>query len=176
MTESRWRGIDHLGIAVPDLEAARELFTERLGFRVVEEEEVAAVKVAVAEHPGRAFGRPAGQFVQGVAQRLPDHRALAKATGEVLEKEVHLETEAVRIQSRSVLPVGTRQHRGGLPRDVGGQPYRPFEQGPAESGVLIGRRTSTGRHHRGDGHPILAFGCNRLQQDGRVVRRQRGPH
>jgi methylmalonyl-CoA epimerase len=48
MTE-RWRGIDHLGIAVPDLAAARDLFTRVLGFRVVAEEKVVDQKVRVVK-------------------------------------------------------------------------------------------------------------------------------
>ena len=45
--EGRYRGIDHLGIAVTDLEEARRVFTRLLGFRVVEEEEVPDQKVRV---------------------------------------------------------------------------------------------------------------------------------
>jgi methylmalonyl-CoA/ethylmalonyl-CoA epimerase len=45
----RWRGIDHLGIAVPDLDAARDVFTRVLGFRVVEEEVVEDQKVRVVK-------------------------------------------------------------------------------------------------------------------------------
>jgi methylmalonyl-CoA epimerase len=45
----RYRGIDHLGIAVPDLEAARRVFSEHLGFRVVEEDEVPSQKVRVVK-------------------------------------------------------------------------------------------------------------------------------
>jgi methylmalonyl-CoA/ethylmalonyl-CoA epimerase len=45
----RWQGIDHLGIAVPDLVAARDVFTRVLGFRVVAEEEVADQKVRVVK-------------------------------------------------------------------------------------------------------------------------------
>jgi len=48
MTENRYRGIDHLGIAVPDLSAAREVFT-KLGFRVVAEEDVPDQKVRVVK-------------------------------------------------------------------------------------------------------------------------------
>jgi methylmalonyl-CoA epimerase len=43
----RYRGIDHLGIAVADLEAARDVFTRLLGFRVTEEEAVPDQKVRV---------------------------------------------------------------------------------------------------------------------------------
>jgi methylmalonyl-CoA epimerase len=49
MEQPRWKGIDHLGIAVPDLEAARRVFTERLGFRVVEEEDVPDQRVRVVK-------------------------------------------------------------------------------------------------------------------------------
>lgn len=49
MTEGRWRGIDHLGIAVADLTAAKDVFTRLLGFRVVEEEEVRDQKVRVVK-------------------------------------------------------------------------------------------------------------------------------
>lgn len=45
----RYRGIDHLGIAVPDLDAAREVFTKLLGLRVVAEEEVPDQKVRVVK-------------------------------------------------------------------------------------------------------------------------------
>ncbi|MGQ0722498.1 MAG: methylmalonyl-CoA epimerase [Candidatus Eiseniibacteriota bacterium] len=48
MTE-RWKGIDHLGIAVPDLAAARDVFTRVLGFRVVAEENVPDQKVRVVK-------------------------------------------------------------------------------------------------------------------------------
>lgn len=44
-----YRGIDHLGIAVPDLEAARDVFTRLLGFRVTEEEEVPDQRVRVVK-------------------------------------------------------------------------------------------------------------------------------
>ena len=37
---ARYRGIDHVGIAVPDLEAARRVFEGLLGMRVVSEEAV----------------------------------------------------------------------------------------------------------------------------------------
>lgn len=49
MANERYRGIDHLGLAVPDLEAARDVFTRLLGFRVVEEEEVPDQKVRVVK-------------------------------------------------------------------------------------------------------------------------------
>jgi methylmalonyl-CoA epimerase len=48
MTE-RWKGIDHLGIAVPDLAAARDVFTRVLGFRVVAEEDVPDQRVRVVK-------------------------------------------------------------------------------------------------------------------------------
>jgi methylmalonyl-CoA epimerase len=44
-----FRGIDHLGIAVADLAAARHVFEELLGLPVVEEEEVAEQKVRVVK-------------------------------------------------------------------------------------------------------------------------------
>ena len=44
-----YRGIDHLGIAVPDLDAARDVFTRLLGFRVTEEEEVPDQRVRVVK-------------------------------------------------------------------------------------------------------------------------------
>jgi len=49
MSEGRWNGIDHLGIAVADLSAAKDVFTRLLGFRVVEEEEVREQKVRVVK-------------------------------------------------------------------------------------------------------------------------------
>jgi methylmalonyl-CoA epimerase len=45
----RYLGIDHLGIAVADLESAREIFTKLLGFAVVEEEDVPDQKVRVVK-------------------------------------------------------------------------------------------------------------------------------
>jgi methylmalonyl-CoA epimerase len=45
----RYRGIDHLGIAVLDLEAAREIFTKLLGFTVVKEEDVPDQQVRVVK-------------------------------------------------------------------------------------------------------------------------------
>jgi methylmalonyl-CoA epimerase len=48
MTE-RWKGIDHLGIAVPDLALARDVFTRVLGFRVVDEEDVPDQRVRVVK-------------------------------------------------------------------------------------------------------------------------------
>ncbi|MGH2569765.1 MAG: methylmalonyl-CoA epimerase [bacterium] len=45
----RYRGIDHLGIAVADLAAARDVFTRLLGFRVVEEEVVEDQRVRVVK-------------------------------------------------------------------------------------------------------------------------------
>jgi methylmalonyl-CoA epimerase len=44
-----YRGIDHLGIAVADLAAARDVFTRLLGFRVTEEEEVVDQRVRVVK-------------------------------------------------------------------------------------------------------------------------------
>ena len=49
MTERRYFGIDHLGIAVENLDAAREVFTKLLGFRVTGEEQVADQKVRVVK-------------------------------------------------------------------------------------------------------------------------------
>jgi len=46
MKKHRYLGIDHLGLAVPDLRAAREAF-EKLGLRVTEEEEVPDQRVRV---------------------------------------------------------------------------------------------------------------------------------
>jgi methylmalonyl-CoA epimerase len=45
----RYRGIEHIGIAVTDLAEARRLFGEGLGFRVVGEEEVPEQKVRVVK-------------------------------------------------------------------------------------------------------------------------------
>ena len=45
----KYRGIDHLGIAVTDLTEARKVFEEALGIEVVEEEEVAEQKVRVVK-------------------------------------------------------------------------------------------------------------------------------
>lgn len=45
MKPLRVRGIDHVGIAVADLESAQRIFTEILGFQVAEEEEVPDQKV-----------------------------------------------------------------------------------------------------------------------------------
>lgn len=45
----KYRGIDHLGIAVTDLAEARKVFEEALGIEVVEEEEVAEQKVRVVK-------------------------------------------------------------------------------------------------------------------------------
>ncbi|NNE42761.1 MAG: methylmalonyl-CoA epimerase [Gemmatimonadetes bacterium] len=45
----RWHGIDHLGLAVPDLDEARDVFTRLLGFEVVEEEEVPDQRVKVVK-------------------------------------------------------------------------------------------------------------------------------
>jgi methylmalonyl-CoA epimerase len=47
--DSRWKGIDHLGIAVADLAAARDVFERVLGMRVVEEETVADQRVRVVK-------------------------------------------------------------------------------------------------------------------------------
>jgi methylmalonyl-CoA epimerase len=44
-----YRGIDHLGIAVADLAAARDVFTRLLGFRVTDEEEVVDQRVRVVK-------------------------------------------------------------------------------------------------------------------------------
>ena len=44
---ARYRGIDHVGIAVPDLEAARRVFEGLLGMRVVAEETVPEQAVRV---------------------------------------------------------------------------------------------------------------------------------
>jgi methylmalonyl-CoA epimerase len=43
----RYRGIDHVGIAVPDLDAARRVFEGLLGMRVVAEEAVPEQRVRV---------------------------------------------------------------------------------------------------------------------------------
>ncbi|MBZ0268967.1 methylmalonyl-CoA epimerase [bacterium] len=45
----RFHGIDHLGIAVPDLAAARHVFETLLGMPVVEEDEVADQRVRVVK-------------------------------------------------------------------------------------------------------------------------------
>lgn len=45
----RFHGIDHLGIAVPDLAAARHVFEKLLGMPVVEEDEVADQRVRVVK-------------------------------------------------------------------------------------------------------------------------------
>ena len=44
---ARYRGIDHVGIAVPDLEEARRVFEGLLGMRVVAEESVPEQRVRV---------------------------------------------------------------------------------------------------------------------------------
>jgi len=46
---TEYRGIDHLGIAVADLSAARDVFTRLLGFRVTAEEEVPDQRVRVVK-------------------------------------------------------------------------------------------------------------------------------
>lgn len=47
MSSGRYRGIDHVGIAVADLAAARDVFERVLGMRVVAEEEVEEQRVRV---------------------------------------------------------------------------------------------------------------------------------
>lgn len=47
--EARFHGIDHLGVAVPDLAEARRVFEDLLGLPVVEEDEVADQQVRVVK-------------------------------------------------------------------------------------------------------------------------------
>jgi methylmalonyl-CoA/ethylmalonyl-CoA epimerase len=46
------QGVDHIGIAVEDLEAAKRLYGEALGLRLLFEEEVPTEKVRVAGYDG----------------------------------------------------------------------------------------------------------------------------
>ena len=74
----RYRGIDHLGIAVADLAAARDVFTRLLGFRVTEEEEVEDQRVRVVKLDAGGQGLellestdPEGPIGKFVAKRGP---------------------------------------------------------------------------------------------------------
>jgi methylmalonyl-CoA/ethylmalonyl-CoA epimerase len=73
--DSRYLGIDHLGIAVPDLAEIREVFERRLGFEVTGEEVVPEQKVRVVKV---AAGESDLEFLESTDADGPIAKFLAK--------------------------------------------------------------------------------------------------
>jgi methylmalonyl-CoA epimerase len=105
MTE--YRGIDHLGIAVEDLAAARDVFERLLGFRVTEEEEVADQRVRVVKLDAGGSDLellestdPDGPIGRYVAKRGPGIHHLTVRVDDLAATLRKLEANGVRLIDR----------------------------------------------------------------------------
>jgi methylmalonyl-CoA epimerase len=102
-----YRGIDHLGIAVEDLAAARDVFERLLGFRVTEEEEVADQRVRVVKLDAGGSDLellestdPDGPIGRYVAKRGPGIHHLTVRVDDLAATLRKLEANGVRLIDR----------------------------------------------------------------------------
>jgi methylmalonyl-CoA epimerase len=134
--------VDHIGIAVRDLDDGKALYGETLGLKLVFEEEVPTERVRVAGYDGGglriellASTDPEGPIAKFVAKRGPGIHHVCYRVDDI---------EAVlrRLKARGIEPIGDapRPGAGGCrvaflhPRDAGGvlvELSEPPEGGPA---------------------------------------------
>lgn len=102
-----YRGIDHLGLAVTDLAAARDVFERVLGFRVTEEEEVADqhVRVVKLDAGGSELELlestdPEGPIGRWLAKRGPGIHHLTVRVDDLAATLRELERKGVRLVDR----------------------------------------------------------------------------
>lgn len=120
--------VDHLGIAVPDLEQAKRLYGGTLGLRLLFEEEVPTEKVRVAAYDGGgvrlellASTDPSGPIAGFLAKRGPGIHHVCYRVDDI-------RAALARLRSRGVEPLGQapRPGAGGCqvafvhPKDAGG--------------------------------------------------------